>query len=175
MVRSERARRRGRAAPRLKTVAAERRDRCRRLSRDLVADVVVGLGRRALGRDPLLARHRMRRRRRQERASKAQWSVPCAIPVRPLLRVPLAVLGDAVQVLVRPLPGVGRSAKVVAHDLRQRGDSAEATNSAGWWRHWRSRLHRAASSSTSTPRAGDSTLHSLQTAGPHPEDVVERR
>ena len=88
--------------------------------------------------------------------------------------MPLAVVGDAVQVLVRPLPGVGRPAKVVTRDLHQRGNAAEATT----------RRVVTALAVTSAPgsvvldldaESGRLTLHSLQTAGPHPEDVVEQR
>ncbi len=171
MVRSERARRRGRAAPRLKTVSSVVIVAAGCLGIWLLTlssvsgeELLVGtLSSLATGCVAVAVK----------RASKAQWSVR-AISVRPLLRVPLAVLGDAVQVLVRPLPGVGRSAKVVAHDLRQRGDSAEATT----------RRVVAALAVTSAPgsvvldldaESGRLTLHSLQTAGPHPEDVVERR
>jgi multisubunit Na+/H+ antiporter MnhE subunit len=107
------------------------------------------------------------------RATKVHWSVR-AIPVRPLLRVPPAVVGDAVQVLLRPLPGVGRPTKVVTHDLRQRGNSAAATT----------RRVVTSMAVTSAPRSlvldldaesGRLTLHSLQTTGPHPEEAFEER
>jgi multisubunit Na+/H+ antiporter MnhE subunit len=108
-----------------------------------------------------------------KRATKVHWSVR-AIPVRPLLRVPMAVVGDAVQVLARPLPGVGRPAKVVAHDLAQRGESAAATT----------RRVVTTLAVTSAPgtlvldldaESGRLTLHSLQTAGAHPEEAFEAR
>jgi multisubunit Na+/H+ antiporter MnhE subunit len=105
------------------------------------------------------------------RATKVRWSLR-AIPVRPLLRVPLAVVGDAVQVLLRPIPGVGRPAKVVTHELQQRGDAATATT----------RRVVTSLAVTSVPgslvldldaESGRLTLHSLQTAGAHPEDALD--
>jgi multisubunit Na+/H+ antiporter MnhE subunit len=107
------------------------------------------------------------------RAAKVHWSVR-AIPVRPLLRVPLAVVGDAVQVLLRPIPGLDRPAKVVTYDLDQRGDSAAATT----------RRVVTVLAVTSAPgslvldldaESGRLTLHSLQTAGAHPEEAFEAR
>jgi multisubunit Na+/H+ antiporter MnhE subunit len=106
-----------------------------------------------------------------KRATKVPWSVR-AIPVRPLLRVPIAVVGDAVQVLVRPIPGLARPPKVVTLDLEQRGDSAAATT----------RRIVTALAVTSAPGtvvldldadSGRLTLHSLQTAGAHPEEAFE--
>jgi multisubunit Na+/H+ antiporter MnhE subunit len=106
-------------------------------------------------------------------AAQVHWSVR-AIPVRPLLRVPLAVVGDAVQVLLRPIPGLGRPAKVVTYDLDQRGDSAAATT----------RRVVTVLAVTSAPgslvldldaESGRLTLHSLQTAGAHPEGTFEAR
>lgn len=108
-----------------------------------------------------------------KRATKVHWSVR-AIPVRPLLRVPIAVVGDAVQVLVRPIPGVGRPGKVVTHDLPQRGESAAVTT----------RRVVTTLAVTSAPgtlvldldaESGRLTLHSLQTAGAHPEEAFESR
>lgn len=108
-----------------------------------------------------------------KRATNVRWSLR-AIPVRPLLRVPIAVVGDAVQVLLRPIPGVGRPAKVVTRDLEMRGDSAAATT----------RRVVTALAVTSAPgslvldldaESGRLTLHSLQTAGAHPEEAFEPR
>jgi multisubunit Na+/H+ antiporter MnhE subunit len=108
-----------------------------------------------------------------KRATRVHWSVR-AIPLRLLLRVPFTVVGDALQVLARPIPGVGRPAKVKAHDLRQRGGSAEATT----------RRVATTLAVTSAPggvvldldaESGRLTLHSLQTAGPHPEEAFEHR
>ncbi|HEX4175986.1 MAG TPA: Na+/H+ antiporter subunit E [Acidimicrobiales bacterium] len=108
-----------------------------------------------------------------KRTTKVHWSVR-AIPVRPLLRVPVAIVGDAVQVLLRPMPRVGRPAKVVTHDLEQRGDSAAATT----------RRVATALAVTSAPgslvldldaESGRLTLHSLQMAGAHPEDALDER
>jgi multisubunit Na+/H+ antiporter MnhE subunit len=107
------------------------------------------------------------------RAAKVHWSVR-AIPVRPLLRLPLAVVGDAAQVLLRPIPGLGRPAKVVTYDLNLRGDSAAATT----------RRVVTVLAVTSAPgslvldldaESGRLTLHSLQTAGAHPEEAFEAR
>lgn len=108
-----------------------------------------------------------------KRATRVHWSVR-AIPVRPLLRVPVAIVGDAAQVLVRPIPGWGRPAKVVTHDLRQRGNSAEAVT----------RRVVTSLAVTSAPgsivldldaESGRLTLHSLQTSGPHPEEALGQR
>jgi multisubunit Na+/H+ antiporter MnhE subunit len=105
------------------------------------------------------------------RATRFRWSWR-AIPVRPLLRVPLGVVGDAVQVLLRLVPGVGRPAKVVTLDLNQRGESAAATT----------RRVVTALAVTSVPgsvvldldaESGRLTLHSLQTAGAHPEEAFD--
>ena len=106
-----------------------------------------------------------------KRATKVHWSVR-AIPVRPLLRVPLAVVGDAVQVLVRPIPGLGRPVRVVTHHLEQRGDSSAATT----------RRVVTSLAVTSAPGSlvldldadsGRLTVHSLQTAGAHLEEAFE--
>lgn len=108
-----------------------------------------------------------------KRATQVRWSVR-AVPVRPLLRVPVAVVGDAVQVLARPILGVGRPAKVMTHDLRQRGNAAEATT----------RRVVTSLAVTSAPgtlvldldaESGQLTLHSLQTSGPHPEGALKHR
>ncbi|HWF14879.1 MAG TPA: Na+/H+ antiporter subunit E [Acidimicrobiales bacterium] len=106
-----------------------------------------------------------------KRAAKARWSVRAA-PLRLFLRVPAAVVGDAVQVLLRPVLPLRRPAKVVTLDLRQRGDSAAATSL---------RLVSALAV-TSAPgslvldldaASGRLTLHSLQPAGVHVEDGLQ--
>jgi multisubunit Na+/H+ antiporter MnhE subunit len=108
-----------------------------------------------------------------KRATKVRWSVR-AVPLRPLLRVPVAVVGDAVQVLARIVPGVGRPPKVLTLDTHQRGDSAAATT----------RRVATTLAVTSVPgslvldldaKTGRLTLHSLQCVGVHPEDALEHR
>jgi multisubunit Na+/H+ antiporter MnhE subunit len=104
-----------------------------------------------------------------KRATGVRWSVR-AIPLRPLLRVPLAIAGDTVQVLLRPLPGVGRPARVVTRDLKMRGDAAPATT----------RRVVTVLAVTAAPgslvldldaESGRLTLHTLSTAGTHPEEA----
>lgn len=108
-----------------------------------------------------------------KRATRVRWSVR-AVPLRPLLRVPMAAVGDAVQVLVRIVPGVGRAAKVVTLRTSQSGDSAAATT----------RRVATTLAVTSVPgsivldldaETGRLTLHSLQCGGSHPEEALKPR
>ncbi len=105
-----------------------------------------------------------------KRATKVRWSVR-AVPVRALLRLPVAVLGDTAQVLARIVPGVGRPAKIETLDLGLRGDSAVATT----------RRVAAVLAATASPgtvvldldaESGRLCLHSLQCAGPHAEEAL---
>lgn len=101
------------------------------------------------------------------RALRVRWSVR-SVPLRPLLRVPLAIVCDAAQVLLRPFLRA-RAGDVTSRELGATGGSAAAAT----------QRVVAIIAVTSTPgslvldvepKSGRLVLHTLHCAGPRVEE-----